>query len=86
MGKVSAGKPDRWASLRENRTGVTRPNRGKVSFQMKIPRIKSYCQAMYFVIINHDFVLIGVSVRAVNTAKIDRLLPRFFVSFVFFLE
>ena len=31
--KVSAGRPDRWASPRENRTGVTRPNQWKVTFQ-----------------------------------------------------
>ena len=33
VGKVSAGQPDRWTSPRENRTGVTRPNRWKVTFQ-----------------------------------------------------
>ena len=33
VGKVSASQPDRWTSPRENRTGVTRPNRWKVTFQ-----------------------------------------------------
>ena len=33
VSKVSAGPPDRWTSLRENRTGVTRPNRWKVTFR-----------------------------------------------------
>ena len=61
---MSAGRPDRWASPRENRTGATRtgarPTRQKVTFQDEESRIKAEQPSDVVIIINRDFILVGV--------------------------
>ena len=61
---MSPGRPDRWASLREepDRCNLDRcpadPTEGDIP--EKIPGIKDGSRTMYFIIINRDFILIGV--------------------------